>query len=510
MMLESILRDVRMALRAQMRDRGFAATVILTLAVCVAANTLTFAVVSSVLLRPLPVPEADRIVVMSNLYPKAGVGELGESSAPDYLDRRTGIAGLSDVSLFRRRARTLDVNGVAERIEGMVVTPEFFGLVRTAPALGRGFDEADTAIGNDRKVILSHGLWQQLLGGRADAVGQTLRMDGRSYAVTGVMPAGFQFMDPKVQLWMPLALTDTEKREYHANSYTLAGRLRPGVGIAQVQAQVDAMNRGNMDRQPQLKELLVAAGFHTVVEPLQHRLVKSVEGVLYLLWGAAVLVLFIGGLNVANLAIARLATRRKEIATRLALGAGRGRLMWQSVVESVLVTGVGGALGVGAAYLLLPVLAMAGIDQLPRANEVQIDGLVALVSLGMAGAVGVAMGLLPLTNLFPTSLSESLRQDNRTGTSGRGTQRLRQGLVVAEVGFAFVLLVGAGLFLMSFRNLVAVNPGFVRRGFSRRRRVRRRRGMATMRRFGRSRSGCCGRYGNCRGWWRRGRRRTSR
>lgn len=462
--MESIVRDVRMAVRAQMRDKGFAATVLLTLLVCVAANTLTFAVVNSVLLRPLPVPEADRIVLMSNLYPKAGVGEQGESSAPDYLDRRTGIAGLSDVSLFRRRSRTLDVNGVAERMDGMVVTPEFFGLVRTAPALGRAFDEADTVTGNDRKVILSHGLWQQLLGGRMDAVGQTLRMDGRSYTVTGVMPAGFQFMDPKIKLWMPLALTDSEKREYHNNNYTLAGRLRPGVGIEQLRLQVEAMNRNNLERVPQLKELLLAAGFYTKVEPLQDRLVKSVKGVLYLLWGAAVLVLFIGALNVANLAMARLATRRKEIATRLALGAGRGRLMWQSVVESVLVTGAGGALGVGAAYLLLPVLALAGIDQLPRANEVQIDGFVALVSLGMAVMVGIAMGLLPLTNLFPASLSESLRQDNRTGTSGRGTTRVRQGLVVTEVGFAFVLLVGAGLFLVSFRNLLDVDPGFVREG----------------------------------------------
>lgn len=463
-MLETILRDLRMAMRSQMRDPGFASTVTLTLLVCVVANTLTFAVVNSVLLRPLPVPEAERIVLMSNLYPKAGVGELGESSAPDYLDRRVGIAGLTDVALFRPRARTLDLNGVAERVDGMVVTPEFFGLVRTAPALGRGFDEADTVIGNEQKVILSHGLWQQLFGGRMDAVGRTLRMDGRSYTVTGVMPAGFQFTDPKVKLWMPLALTDTEKREYHSNNYTLAGRLRDGVGIAQVQAQVDAMNRNNLDKTPQLKQLLIEAGFFTRVEPMQEKLVKSVRGVLYLLWGAAVLVLFIGALNVANLAMARLASRRKEMATRLALGAGRGRLMWQSVVESVLVTGTGGAFGVGAAYMLLPLLAMVGVDQLPRASEVRIDGFVALVSMAMAITVGVAMGMLPLTNLFPASLSDSLREDNRTGTSGRQTKRVRQGLVVAEVGFAFVLLVGAGLFLISFRNLLEVNPGYVRDG----------------------------------------------
>jgi len=458
--IESFVRDIRHAIRSNLRDKGFAATVVVTLLACMAANTLTFAVVNSVLLRPLPVPDAESIVLLANRYPRAGVGDLNESATGDYIDRQSGVPGLADQALFRHRSRTLDVNGTAERTAGMTVTPSFFQLVRTAPALGHAFTAADGEPGADGKVILSHGLWRDLFAGRADVIGQQLRLDGQPYEITGVMPAQFSFMDPEVRLWTPLALTAAEKLQHHSNNYYNAGRLKPGLTIEQVQAQVDALNRANSEREPQLKETLLNAGFHTKAEPLKHTLVKGVEGVLYLLWTAAGLVLFIGALNVANLALARLATRRKEIATRLALGATRTQLARQSVTESVLITAFGGLAGVGAAYLLLPVLAAAGIDKFPRAGEVRIDSFVALISLAMAAAVGVPMGLLPLSNLFPASLSDSLRDDNRTGTSGQGSRRLRQGLVVAEVGFAFVLLVGAGLFLTSFRNLLQVNPGF--------------------------------------------------
>ena len=444
--MESLVRDVRIAIRSNLRDAGFAATVVITLLVCVAANTLTFAVVNSVLLRPLPVPDAGSIVLLANRYPNAGAGDSNESAAGDYIDRQSGVPGLADQALIRRRAYTLDIDGVAERAAGMTVTPSFFQLVRTAPALGRAFTAAEGEPGGERKVILSHGLWQKLYAGRAEAIGQALRLDGQAFEVTGVMPAQFNFINPEVRLWTPLALTAAEKLQHHSNNYYNAGRMKPGVSIEQVQSQVDALNHANLERDPATKDLLVSAGFHTRVEPLQHMLVKGVEGALYLLWAAALLVLFIGGLNVANLALARLASRRREMATRLALGATRAQLTRQAVTENVLISTFGGLLGVGAAYLLLPVMAEAGIDKFPRAGEVRIDGFVALVSLAISAAVGVVMGLLPPSNSMRT---------NRTGT-----QRIRRALVVAEVGFAFVLLVGAGLFLSSFRNLLRVDPGF--------------------------------------------------
>jgi len=455
-----MLRDLRLALRANLRDKGFAATVVLTLMVCIAANALTFAVVNSVLLRPLPVPDAGDIVLMSNRYPKAGVVDSNQSGPGDWVDRQKDVTGLSDQALFRDRNQTLDLNGTPTRTPAMAVTPSFFGLVRTQPALGRAFTPEEGELGAEHKVILSYGLWQQLYAGRRDVVGQELRLSDRPYTIVGVMPANFNFVNAEARLWIPLAFSAEEKRGHHSNNFYNVGRLKPGVSIARVQAQVDAINRANLEKEPGLKDALVNAGFHTAVEPLQRMLVRDVEGVLYLLWGAALLVLLIGGLNVANLGLARLASRRKEVATRLALGATRAQLTRQSIVESLVVTFAGGVLGLAVAYGLLPALAAVGLDQFPRAGEVRIDSTVAVISLALALAVGLAMGLLPVANLFRTSLSSALREDNRTGTSGTGTRCVRQMLVAAEVGFAFVLLVGAGLLLSSFRNLMNVDPGF--------------------------------------------------
>lgn len=455
-----MLRELRLALRANLRDKGFAATVVLTLMVCIAANALTFAVVNSVLLRPLPVPDAGDIVLMSNRYPKAGVVDSNQSGPGDWVDRQKDVTGLSDQALFRDRNQTLDFNGTPTRTPAMAVTPSFFGLVRTQPALGRAFTPEEGELGAEHKVILSHGLWQQLFAGRPDAIGQELRLSGRPYTIVGVMPPNFNFVNAEARMWIPLAFSAEEKRGHHSNNFYNVGRLKPGVSIARVQAQVNAINRANLEKEPGLKDALVNAGFYTAVEPLQRMLVRDVEGVLYLLWGAALLVLLIGGLNVANLGLARLASRRKEVATRLALGATRAQLTRQSIVESLVVTFVGGVLGIAVAYGLLPALAAAGIDRFPRSGEVRIDATVAVISLALALAVGLAMGLLPVANLFRTSLSSALREDNRTGTSGTGTRRVRQMLVAAEVGFAFVLLVGAGLLLSSFRNLMNVDPGF--------------------------------------------------
>jgi predicted permease len=459
-MIDSLFRDLRLAIRANLRDKGFASTVMLTLAVCIAANALTFAVVNSVLLRPLPVAEADSIVLMSNRYPKAGVTDSNQSGVGDFVDRIREVSGLADQALFRDRNQTLDLNGVPQRTPGMAVTPSFFSLVRTRPALGRAFTAEEGELGAERKVILSDGLWQQLYAGRRDAIGQDLRLNGRPYTIVGVMPPNFNFVNPEARLWIPLAFPAAEKLQHHSNNFYNVGRLKPGVTIAQVQAQVDALNRANIEREPMMKDALINAGFHTKVEPLRHMLVRDVEGVLYLLWSAALMVLLIGGLNVTNLALARLASRRREVATRLALGATRWQLARQSVLESVLISGVGGVLGLAVAYWLLPALSAMGLNHFPRAGEVRVDVLVALISLGLAVMVGVVMGLLPVANLFSSSLSNTLRDDNRTGTSGTQTRRLRQALVAAEVGFAFVLLVGAGLLLASFRNLMKVDPGF--------------------------------------------------
>ena len=463
-MWENLNRDIKHGVRSLLRDRGFAATVVLTLAICIGAYTVTFAIVHSVLLRPLPGPNADAIVLMSNQYPKAGVIDQTGSSAADYCDRLRVVTALEEQAMFREVDQTLEVNGIPEQVPGMAVTPSFFKLVGIPPSRGRGFTPEEGELGSEHRVVLSYALWQQLYGGDPSVTGRDLRLDGSPFTIVGVMPQGFVFLHPEVRFWVPLAFTAEEKTRYHSNDWGHIGRLKPGATVGQVQAQVNALNAANLDRLPEWKSTLIKAGFYTQVEPLQHMLVKDVEGALYLLWGGAAFVLLIGGLNIANLALARWSVRGKEIATRLALGAGRAQLARQWVVENVLLAGVGGIAGVLLGTVLLRAVALIGLDHFPRADEVRIDGTVVLVALGLAVVVGVLVGFVPIAGAFRINLSGMLREGGRTGTGGTRTRRLRQGLVSAEIGLAFVLLAGAGLLLASFRHLLAVDPGFTSKG----------------------------------------------
>ena len=460
----SVLRNLRHAIRSLVRDKGFTVTVILTIAVCIAANAATFAVVNSVLLRPLPVPEARSILILSNRYPRAGADSGYNAASGDYFDRLRDVHVFSEQALFRSSSRTLEIQGTPQRITGMLATPSLFRLLRVSPAHGRAFSEAEGTPGADQKAILSDGLKRQLFGRPEAALGRDVRLNGQPFTVVGVMPAGFNFIDPEVRVWMPAAFTPEERELRHANNWHNIGRLKPGATLQQAQAQVDALNRANLDRFPSLKDLFINAGFHTVVSPLDDMLLKGVRRALYLLWGGAAFVLLIGAVNVANLVVARTTVQRKEFATRLALGAGAGRLMGQLVMESILVALVGGGAGAALGAGLLTALAHSGIETLPRAGEIRVDGTVALVMLVTAALVGIVVGLIPSVQVIRARVNEVLREESRSGTGGRRARRVRQVLVVAQVGLAFVLLAGAGLILASFRQLLHVDPGFDVRG----------------------------------------------
>ena len=340
-----MFRSLQHAVRSLIGDKGFTVTVVLTIAVCIAANTATFAVVNSVLLRPLPVPESRSVLLMVNRYPRAGADSGYNSASGDYFDRLRDLKVFSEQALFRTTGRTIDIQGTPQRVTGLLATPSLFRLLRVAPAFGRAFSEAEGEPGADNKVILSDGLSRQLFGSPEAAIGHDIRMSGQAITVVGVMPAGFNFIDPEVRLWQPAAFTAEERELRHSNNWQNIGRLRPGATLQQAQAQVDALNRSNLDRFPNFRELLVNAGFHTTVMPLEDMLVREIRGALYLLWGGAAFVLLIGAVNVANLVLARTALRRKEFATRLALGAGTGRMIGQLVTESVLVALAGGVSG---------------------------------------------------------------------------------------------------------------------------------------------------------------------
>jgi predicted permease len=463
-----MIRDIRFALRLLWKDRAFAATALLTLAVSIGANTAIFTIVNSVLLKPLPVPGSDRILLMSNQYPNAGTGlsDFTNSGAPDYYDRLRDVKVFEEQAMYNFPSQTIDINNTAQRVRGMSGTPSLFRLLHVRPALGRVFTGEEGEAGAEQKVILSDGLWRDLYNRDPSAIGRQLRLTGRSFTIVGVMPPGFLFIDPEVRFWIPLAFTPQQKSDdaRHGNAWVNIGRLKPGATIAQAQAQVNALNAANLERFPHLKQILINAGFRTKVEPLQDMLVRSVKGSLYLLWGGAAFVLLIGGVNIANLALARSNLRLKELATRMVLGAGCAQVARQLIVEGILLGVAAGAAGLAIGWGTLRALSAIGLDRLPRASEIHIDATVIGFVLAASVLVGALIGLVPVAHLFRLDLNAALREEGRTGTSGLQARSIRRGLVIAQVAFAFVLLTGAALLLVSFRRLLAVDPGFQAEG----------------------------------------------
>jgi predicted permease len=448
--------DLRLGLRLLWKDRAFSLTAFLTLAICIGANTALFSVVRNVLLRPLPVPESERILLLSNSYPNAGAGDIGYSGVPDYYDRLRETDVFAEQAMFSTRGRTLDQGGIPTRLQLMQVTPSFFRVVGVPASLGRTFTEEEGELGKEKKAVLSYALWQSQFGGDAQVVGKDVRIDGQPYAVVGVMPRDFVFVEPDISLWMPLAFTAEQKSD--------AWRLKPGATIERAQAQIDALNAANLDRFPQYKELLINAGFHTVVTPLRDYLVRDVRAALYLMWGGALFVLLIGCVNVANLVLIRSRARLKELATRMALGAARWQVARQLVVESVMLTMASAAAGLLIGYAALRTMGTLGLQALPRGHEIHIDGGVILYSAGIAVVAGLLLGLLPVASVLPADLAVLLREEGRTGTSGRRARALRRALVVSQVAFAYLLLVGAGLLFASFQRVLSVERGFTAEG----------------------------------------------
>jgi predicted permease len=458
--MDALWQDLKYGVRSLWRDKGFALTVLLTFAVCIAANAALFAIVNSVILRPLPVADANSILILSNDYPNAGATGGNYAASGDYFDRLREMTVFESQAMFRPRNQTVELNGSPQQIRGMLVTPSWFHLLRVSPMIGRPFAEEESEIGREQEVILSHGLWKELYAGDKSALARTLRISGRPFTVVGVMAPNFNFVDPEVRLWMPLAFTAEEKTLHHSNNWFHIGRLKPRATLEQAQAQVNALNQENLERFPGMKEVLINAGFHTTAKPLQDMLTAGVKGTLYLLWGGAFLVLLIGGLNIANLALARLAMRRKQIATRIALGASRAQLVRQVILENLGLAVLGGSGGIALGAGVLRGLNAIGLEHFPRADEVRMDGTVVLVSLALALAAGVFVGLFPLAGISKIGISDALHEESRTGTGGKKSRRVRQLLVTAQVGFAFTLLMGAGLLLASFRLLLHVDPGF--------------------------------------------------
>ena len=459
--MERLLQDLKFAARILWKDRGFAVTALLTLGICIGANAAIFAIVNSVLLRPLPVPEAAQLVHMYNAYPAAGVTG-GSTGVTDYYDRLKETTVFQEQALYNTRGVTLGGQAEPQRVVAMVSTPSLMRLLQVQPVRGRAFTEEEGEIGKTSKAVLTYASWQQWFGGQDSAVGRDVRINGEPFTVVGVLPVGFSFLDPDVKLWIPVAFTGEEKSDNnrHSNNWSYVARLKPGATVAQARQQIDALNARNLDRFPNLKQILINAGFHTVVVPLQDYLVRDIRSTLYLLWGGVVFVLLVGGVNVTNLMLVRSSARMKELATRHALGAGLGRIAGQLLTETVLLAVGGALLGLGLGYAGVRSLARLSLDATPQGTAVAMDATVVVFTFGLALALAILIGLIPILNLWHMNLSQIFREEGRTGTANRGARVVRRALVTAQVAFAFMLLIGAGLLLASFQRVLTVQPGF--------------------------------------------------
>ena len=455
-------QDLLFALRVLRRDRAYAAAVILTLAICLGANTAIFAVVRSVLQRPLPYPESSRLLSSFDGFPGAGVERAG-TSVPNYMDRRAMTDIFSSVALYQWWGYKFGQGAGSEQVSAMNVTPSFFKTLGANALRGRLLSEDEGTPGKHKVAVLSQAFAAKQPGGLDGAVGRDIRLNDELYKIVGVLPDSFNFLSPEVRVFTPLAFKPdqlAEERRWSQNHEMIA-RLAPGASIQQAQSKLDAQNVRYIERAGALAEPLRSVGYNTKLNSLEGDLVRNVRSALQMLWGGVLFVVLIAAVNIANLSLVRANGRMKELATRNAIGAGGRRIAKQLITEATLLTLIGAGLGIGLGFLSLNAIEWIGFTDLPRAHEISLDGVVLAVTLAPAVLLGIVVGAGPALQLARVNLSNVLREEGRSGTAGRTSKVVRRSLVVAQVALAFVLLIGAGLLLASFQRLLGVDPGFV-------------------------------------------------
>ena len=451
--MTGILQDLKYAVRMLRKAPGFTAIAILTLALGIGANTAVFTVVNSTLLRPLPYRDSERVAYLRTILPYFPEFRLGDSSA-DVSEIRARNNVLEATAMFRGWQMNLSGDGEPE-VENVVrATPDLFALLGAAPARGRLFTEEELEPGKDGVAILSDALWRSRYGADLKAIGRTIRLDTKPYTVIGVMPASFEFNETK--LYLPLALTPKERDDHDMHGYSLLVKMKRGVSLKTAQAEMDSFAANFSKQYPNNDQ-----GIKFILTSMQEDTTGNSRLALLVLLGAVVLVLLIGCANVGSLALARSMARQKEVAVRSALGASRGRIVRQFLVESLLLAIIGGAVG----WLL----GMYGVDAFrhlapsdtPRLKDLQMDRSVFVFTLGVSVLASVLFGLAPALQSSRTSVGGALKESGPFGLTGtRGRQRMRSGLVMLEVGLALVLLASSVLLIKSFVRLTHVEPGF--------------------------------------------------
>ncbi len=459
--MANLWQDLRYGARTLWKTPGFTATALLTLALCIGANLTIFAIVDAVLLRPLPFPEADRLVTIFNTYPKAGVKRDG-SSFTNYYERRSNIAAFSELAICREGTAVIGETGATQRAATMQVSPEFFATLGLGPVIGRTFTEEELTYQTDGVAILTDAYWRQHFNADANVIGQAIRVDGGQKKVIGILPPNFQYLSSDAQLYLPLSSNPTNRvpgQRHSGNSISMIARLKPGVTVTEAQAQIDAQNAALADSYPQAK-MIAEAGFRSVVAGLRTDHVAAIRPTLLLLQAGVLLLLLIGSVNLVNLLLIRASGRTKELAIRQSLGASRRHVVSQVLAESVLLTFVGGLFGLAIAAGGIRLLTVLGADQLPLGAQIAFDGRLALIALAGAFGLGIIIALPIAAFNLRRQLANALQSESRSGTTNRAAQRLRHSFIVAQLALAFVLLSGAGLLSLSLKRVLAVAPGF--------------------------------------------------
>ncbi len=459
------MNSLRFAFRQLLKNPAFTFTAVATVAICLGANLAIFAVINSILLRPLPFPQSDRLVTIFNTYPKASVQNDG-SSLTNYYERRGNIPAFSSLSIFRDGSEVVGETGAAEQTEIMRVSPDFFATLGVNLAMGRTFteDEAEIAKGKGAGVaIVTDAYWRQRLNSDPNVLGRDIRVNTMPRKIVGVLPPDFRFLSSEARLFLPIRsrLEERTPQQRHSGGggTHMIARLKPGATTAEAQSQIDAHNAAVEEDNPEAK-MMTEAGFRSLVRSLHADHVRSIRPTLLLMQAGVFFLLLIGAVNLVNLLLIRASGRAKEMAIRRSMGASRAHVVRQVMIETVLLTFVGGLLGMAVGAWGIRLLEVLGADRLPLGAHIAFDGWLALI--GLAGAVVLGIGIAVPIAWFNLSshLAHALQSESRTGTVSRAAQRLRHGFIVAQIALAFVLLAGAALLGLSLKKVMAVSPGF--------------------------------------------------
>jgi predicted permease len=457
------MNDLRFAFRQLRKAPAFTVTALATVAICLGANLAILAVINSILLRPLPFPQSDRLVTIFNTYPKAGVENDG-SSFTNYYERRSNIPALTNLSIYLERGEAVGDPGATEQLEVMRISPEFFTTLGVEPAMGRSFSEEEAAVAeNNGAVILTDAYWRQRLDADPNILGRDILINGIARKVVGVMPPDFRFLSSEARLFLPTRTRPEDRapsqRHSGGGGTHMIARLKPGATIAEAQSQIDAHNAAVEQDNPEAKAM-AEAGFRSLVVSLHADHVRSIRPTLLLMQAGVFFLLLIGAVNLINLFLIRASDRAKEMAIRQSMGASRGHVVRQVVTETVLLTAAGGLLGVVVGAWGTQLLQILGAARLPLGAHVAFDSWLALIGLGGAVILGIVIAMPIAWFNLRSHLANALQSESRTGTINRATQRLRHGFIIAQIALAFVLLAGAALLGLSLKNVMAVSPGF--------------------------------------------------